>query len=370
MANVVFFEGFETVGTETGLANEAKTRPRLLLRYPNSVTAGLGGADRSYLVDDKWSEGYAFTPGVGPFSGGNVIRYDFGTDYDTEAPGDASNGTTFTCGFRVHIPLAATSWTAFDHWGVQNPGIAWARNIQIEVQNSVDLLVFSYPAGVQTLQETVAGVLTPNSWHYIEVNFKIADSPNGVLEVYLDGTQVTSIGGVDTNNTQVYAHDYLRFGCVNSANYIAYDDIYLAVGQPLTPQRVYSLPPTSDSAAAWTPDSGTDNYARIDENGVDDPPTTGYVDGTTGQKDKYGCTDLAAVGDANKTLNAAKVEVECLDTGATGPTIQVGIDIGGEDGTAETVSDAANYQVFSHHVSSAGWQEADIDAARVFIAHS
>lgn len=114
---------------------------------------------------------------------------------------------------------------------------------------------------------TAIDIIKLNVWHYIELEFTIANS-GGVLNLYVDG-QLVSSGTYDTLIT-TSSINVMHFGPYLAAAGIGVfllDDIYIAnTSTRLGEQKIETLRPSADTAQKqWTPSTGTDNYALVDE---------------------------------------------------------------------------------------------------------
>lgn len=167
-----FFEGFETVGTETGLVNQATTRPRIELRWDDTASGGIKSSDSFFLIDDAFGEGYAIQMGDNSFSNGNDLEW-WVPDNAKDAPGTAFR--EWVIGFRVHIPNSPVE--TFDM--VEIFGLFGGTNqttvLFFSVTDSTDISIVRANPGQFTIV-SVADVLTPGAWHYIEMKFKIAEA--------------------------------------------------------------------------------------------------------------------------------------------------------------------------------------------------
>jgi hypothetical protein len=124
-----FFEGFETVGTSLGLANESTTGPRIALRWDASSRGGTPSTDSFFLIDDVQSEGYAIKMGTSGPSNSNYLRWHVPSG--KQAVG--ASATEFIVGCRVHIPTPANTFAIMSVYNSQTIiGYLALRGTQIQ----------------------------------------------------------------------------------------------------------------------------------------------------------------------------------------------------------------------------------------------
>jgi hypothetical protein len=135
-------------------------------------------------------------------------------------------------------------------------------------------------------------VFTPQTWYYLEL--KVYCHPTaGTIDVHVNGNSVYSATGQDT---KVDIHNYndtfrLRGVQGNGVTWVGpvYDDFYLCDGSGTTNNdflgdcTVLCIRPASDGTTnVWTPSSGSDHHAMVDEATSDDDAT--YLEASaTGQ---------------------------------------------------------------------------------------
>ncbi len=255
--SILFFEGFETCGTELGLANEAVTGPRIELRWDTSGRGSTPSTDSFFLIDDFVSEGFALNMGTDADSNFNHLEWAVPAD-KKQAPGASFD--PWVVGARVHIPIATRTSDIFDTRGLFNVTSERA-GLSLRFVDSTDIQVFrDNPSSF--IIDTVLDVLTPGTWHYIEFRFKIADSGDGgFTQVWVDNVLVSDKSSIDTNNdltTGFHEFQLVNIGTTTDADdFIGYDDIYIvwegespATGR-LGPTRVRSLPPNVQGSGGW-----------------------------------------------------------------------------------------------------------------------
>jgi hypothetical protein len=160
-------------------------------------------------------------------------------------------------------------------------------------QNADGTLAIYRPAVSNTLSfATTAAILLAtssnsiaiNTFYYVELAVTIGDSPNGSIALAVNGSTtgwIPTTTSLDTQNSGTALVSYVGW-CNGSASSVAfdYDDIYMndttgsVCNGMLGDVRVDCHLPTTDGANSdWTPSTGTDHYATIDEN---PPNTTDY----------------------------------------------------------------------------------------------
>jgi len=147
--------------------------------------------------------------------------------------------------------------------------------------------------------------IASGSDHYIEAKVTFHNTA-GTVDLYLDGVNVLSLTGQDTNQTaNAYANRF-RIGNANNVQSLGgstainedFSDIYLLDGNSPNnaawgDTRIYSLRPSGAGATTqWDPSSGS-NYACVDEATYDGD--NDYVSTTvTNEIDTYAMQDIPA----------------------------------------------------------------------------
>lgn len=365
---VVNFEGLETCGTETGSANQATTRPRIIKRFTSY--SGTTDSDSIFLMDDDFGEGYALHMGQ---HSTNTVLYEIPASWKI-AEGPASN--EWVVGVRSHIPLTATT---YDLWEIHGEFAAssYAKTIRLKVTDSTDLEVMD-----ATTSNVIAGasdVLTPGSWHYIEIRMKFdrtfpASSSVGLIEIKLDGIQVA----IKPDEYRVTGNNLSPFSRLiflgdsgmsdTGDTFIAHDDLYIiqddGAGQEgfQGNQRVRRIAPNGDDTSDWAPSTGTVNYTMVDENGSD--PADYVSSATNSDIDMYDLVDTDI--SMNGNYHAVKIEVEAINDAAGSPTMDVRLDSNGTVSEENvTVDNTADSIVFTHVVDKDPSGGADFTKARI-----
>jgi len=157
---------------------------------------------------------------------------------------------------------------------------------------------------------TATKAIMANSWHWIEVHYKI-DPSAGVLELWIDGVQIMDLTGVDNSKTGGTSLTTLTFGGANNSQAAYYDDLYIlntsgsANNGRLGDSRIETLKPTSDAGPNnGTPSSGSTHYAMVDENQNDGSTSTITIANTSGQEELFG---MGSLDGTPATVHAVKV---------------------------------------------------------------
>lgn len=183
--------------------------------------------------------------------------------------------------------------------------------------------------GSTTLASAAVTLILTN-YNYIAVKVVFNDSI-GSVELYLNGDKIIDQGNLDTNNTANGGCSKVGLWFPVSTTYFddwyIFDDTGSENNSVLPDARIIHLTPAADTAQKdFSPSTGTDNYAMVDEATADGDST--YVSrGSTG-KDFYTLTDLPAnVTSANAVLVVAHgkktdTDVVVLDVGIKSATTE------------------------------------------------
>lgn len=141
--------------------------------------------------------------------------------------------------------------------------------------------------GTTQIGTTVAGVNVPTTPTHLEVKC-FSDASAGTVEIKIDGVSVSAQTGLNTGGEDITA---ISWGCTYAStarltNLFAATDWAGALKSAL-------LKPSSDDSVQFTPNSGADNFSRINQS-ASDADTTYVASSTVGHKDTYGYEDLAS----------------------------------------------------------------------------
>lgn len=163
--SLIFFEGFETLGTNIGVANSAELAEELRKRMVVTNLSGDASNSAMFLTEGE-NGGFAWKMGQEGSSFGNTIQYALPTQYQV-LTGPLS--PTFVVGFYVFIPSEAASFQInFKHDGAFEPNL--------RIVNSADL----QQRVASNVIEEAKGVFSPGFWYYVEWRVK-ADGTGGQL---------------------------------------------------------------------------------------------------------------------------------------------------------------------------------------------
>jgi hypothetical protein len=214
------------------------------------------------------------------------------------------------------------------------------------------------------LEEAGTIEVSSNTWFHVQFYVEIADA--GSIQVKINGHESINYS-VDTQPDTAATASYLRLhgGRKGSDADDFYDDLILGSGGYLGDLRCVDIRPNADGTVQYTPSTGSDNYAMVDET----PPSDSDYNETDvdGNADELDCTDFDGV---TYIPVAVTAWVRARQDAGVGDSIEVGVDSGGTDdmSAAQALSDSFEY--FFHTLDdnpadAAEWEDADIDALKL-----
>lgn len=220
---------------------------------------------------------------------------------------------------------------------------------------------------------TSTGTLAAGTWHYVEAKITV-NSTTGAVYTQIDGVDAGSATSIDTNASGVDNVGKVRFfnGNVNhfSIHEASFDDLYIAdtTGTAnndfLGPVEVTTVMPTAEgSAIQWTPSTGTDNSALVDE--IPANEDTDYVSTSTAtNQDLYDCANLANT----DTIKGVLVSARVRDETASGATLKVIAKSGTTTSNPSGKGTSTSYQTVQEMYelnpdTSAAWTETNFNSA-------
>jgi hypothetical protein len=257
---------------------------------------------------------------------------------------------------------------------------------QIQVRRGFEPNAFGGGGGA-VIATSALPVVTAHAWHHVEVMATIHDTA-GAIEVRVnavpvDGlvltdldTKATATAGCSQivhSNGQVFGATFDSSGATSidcptlyMKDYIVYSDAGDTINDFLGTVIVLGLRPDSDVSSGWTPSSGSDQYALIDEAPPNDagyisagsPPPAAAILGFENLPD-----DVTSVRALMTMVRARKVD------GGDG-NLQVSLISNGDtgDGADRPITTAQTYwrDNFERDPdTAAAWTPAGVDAARL-----
>jgi len=227
--------------------------------------------------------------------------------------------------------------------------------------------------------------VTNHTWDlYVDGSLVQAGSiavPNGQfqnVQAYFDignsGAVATKVDGVDdidysgdtqpgSGSTISYVQQYQAAEGVISY----WDDLSFGTGDWGGDIRFDGLVPNGDDSVQWTPSTGADNYALVDEI---PPSTADYVStGTTAQTDKYVLGDWSG---SAKTTQFVMGWVYTKKDAAGAIQLRVLVDSSGDEDVSDALDLLTADAYYSHLVqldphTSGSWADSGIDAMKIGI---
>lgn len=211
---------------------------------------------------------------------GNCVRIDFGNLNAMLTPPLTTNLTLIT-GFAYYVESvseAASRFFTIRQDTVDGSTVGYDCIDLLSINQTIMLSMFG--TGVNTSANVITSV---NTWYYIEVKVYCHDT-NGTVEVRVDGTPIITYSG-DTRQASFWDYNSMvGFRGAAAAANIRIDDWYVCDGSGTTCNdflgdcKVYTLFPDGDASGNMTANSGSDEYAMVNDATVN---VTNYIKDTT-----------------------------------------------------------------------------------------
>lgn len=340
---LLWFDGMDTYGT--GLSHSPSRC--MQRRYPG------GNLDSQYSYP-----GRIVGRSLYPSYGGGLLT-----------PDGLTSDLTLIVGFAYRgedgdIASGVTT-TIMDIWDSATRGL-----YLYYLSKSGEIEVWRDEASDVLLGTTSGARIANHRWAFIEAKVYCHDTL-GTVEIRVNGKTKLSLTGVDTKATGIT--NYKRVGRSNwPANYKArIDDLYVCDGTGgaandfLGPIKVYVIKPSADvGGGTWTPQSGVNHYAMVDEDSANDD--TDYL-----ETDGSGNLDLFEYADSPSNvgqIHGINLCTECRETDAEAYSLyQVAKRTTQLDGAAEAIN-GVSYRVFTRLMTQdtegAAWSKANLDATQ------
>lgn len=255
------------------------------------------------------------------------------------------------------IPSGSPAAGGIAVWDISEP----VKQVHIELRSDGKYQAFVDGISVATGTE----VVTHTDWNNIQVRFKL-DNSSGIIQVKVNGTLDIDYSG----DTQPGSGDYIAYfgltsGGNNQENY--FDDLMVGLGG--WPGEVESelLEITSDDDKNWTPSTGTDHYALLDEFPESD---LDYVESSTdNQVNSFGTS--GGFSDTDKEIIAFVTNARCQGSDYLS-SIEIGVKKGSSYSYYALPTDISGYAYASYQgirtnnpETSAPWDtDTQINAAK------
>lgn len=251
-----------------------------------------------------------------------------------------SASATVSFGFAYQCTTDVTATSLRPHVILLSAGTTMV-GFRFEENGAIDAYRLTGTTAGTLLGSSADNVLALTTWHYLEFEVTISDTV-GTIDVYVDGTSVLSLTGQDTRNGAPTTVNAIAIGNIGTSvagmGIHLFDDLYVVntLGR-LGERRVETLYPAADTAQSdFTPLSGSDNYAMVDEATADGD--TSYVQAST-----VGNLDLYTIGAMSSTptdIDAVQISAFAIKTDAAARTINLTVKSGAttDDGSAKTLA--------------------------------
>lgn len=233
-----------------------------------------------------------------------------------------NNDATKTMGFALQL----TNSSAWDHFYLYLGDGPNSPHIKVFLNSSQKL---DFYLG-STLKQSGTTTLSLNTWYYIEIKSTI-DNSNGSYELKIDGITEYSDSGIDTKYLGDANWNRLDFYVSSgpASGDILVDDLYVTDSSGsvntgfLGDTHIETLFPNSDAGTnQWTTSTGTDHYALVDDNPMDD---SSYLeDDTSGNRELFDMDSLTGSGSIVATVSNVTYAVTDAEVINIKPVIKSG----------------------------------------------
>jgi hypothetical protein len=265
-----------------------------------------------------------------------------------------------------------------EHFGfiIKRAGVIQAT-VKINTDGSIEVLRGDYDGGsAESLGVSLAGVIPPLVWKYLEFSITIHDS-TGAFEIRVNESMVLEGSNLDTQAGTIAGIDRIQLrGTKTGSGFMYIDDVYIDTDTFHGDCRVDTLwPDGAGSNAEWSPiPSGTDNYANVDDATNMDDDTTHNATDVTNEIDTVTFDDLDPIDTTiiGVALNLALNKTEPGIMGVTPVCIIDSVEYTGDEQYVYEIhpGDGIGYKIGAQQIwegppdaPSDAWTESDVNSA-------
>ena len=330
--------------------------------YPAGSATQAGGLSGRWTVSTTSS----WTFPAGRFAGLCARRSGSGViTMDRALPSEL---TALSVGVAFHIDTAAPGSATQEITSLRSSGGA-----QLVIGVTIGGLLTVGRASFSNILGTEAegNPLQAEAWYYLEIEAVIHGS-TGSVKVCKNGVEVISATGVNTKGQAQDGVSTLRLRMPGTTAWAAcnVDDVYVAdAATRLGDSRVITLVPDGDTGDKdWSPGSGEDNYAMVDEEQVDGD--TSYVASSTpGELDFY---TMGNLGVTPQTIHAVQLMMCARKDDAATREVRLKLRSGSTVANGATQAMGSSYQyvheIYNEDPDAEGpWNETTVNAMQIGI---
>jgi hypothetical protein len=206
----------------------------------------------------------------------------------------------------------------------------------------------------------------PYQWRYIEL--KVICNDVGSYELRVGETLVLSDGSVDTKEGANNYHDVVVLNGHGGSQ--IFDDYYICDGSGadnndfLGNVKVVEIAPNGDGSIQWTRSGGSTNYENVDELPSSDDDTTYVEDTATSNTDLYDYGNVSGL----VSIKGIQINTECEETDANTFSLITPVDLGGNQSDDSAQALSASYEtkmrIVERDPDGNSWTVNNINAAK------
>ena len=315
--------------------------------------------------------GTGYEMGALPLSAGNILRaYIHSTNprTGTYCMRVEGAGAPYDAWARIPVPgttseLYVSGYIYTQNYGYTAFGVVLDTGEVVELRKGISTYTWDlYIDG--SLAQAGSIAVPPNQYQNVQAYFNIDNS--GAVQTKIDGVDDIDYSG-DTQPGAGNTISYVRQYQLWEASWSLWDDISFGLGDWGGDIRFDGIVPDSDDSVEWTPSTGADNYALVDER----PPSTVDYVSTSGS----GLTDKYTLGDwsgAAKTPQFVVAWAYAKKDTAGSIQLQLLVDSNADEDVSPALDLSTSDAYYSHLVAedpdaAGAWTDSTIDALKVGI---
>lgn len=245
-------------------------------------------------MQSRWTGGFANTSMQTGRFGGQCVQIVPGSASGFVQRSFAAARTAGVNGFAMRWPtMPSTTTYTYAHFCIMQ-GNTYQFSVRVNPNAALEVWRLTGVFSGTLLGTSPNNVVLPNTWQYLEIIWT-ASTTAGAVQCLIDNTSVLTLTGLNNCNAGSASCDGFRLSSDYSTSGTVQLDDYNEGDAAVTmgPLRNETLRPNADSAITWTPNSGANNYSRVNE-ALCDGDTTYVQTVTPGNKDLYTYPALSA----------------------------------------------------------------------------